>query len=123
MTTANGYSGRVTTAPYVFDNSGTKPFSASATSLIVQGGRAGAGGVSTDTTTVTVTGGNAGASIRWVKVSGDDLVANSPSSFTTSFYGTVGTGQSKSAVFMGVVTKAGQQAAVYVQADIADNGT
>ncbi len=102
---------------------GSGVLTATASSLIVQGGRNGAGGVSTSTTTVTASGGNSGASIRWVKVSGDDLVANSPSSFTTSFYGTVGTGQSKSAVFMGVVTKAGQQAAVYVQADIADNGT
>jgi len=102
---------------------GSGVLTATASSLIVQGGRNGAGGVSTSTTTVTAAGGNSGASIRWVKVSGDDLVANSPSSFTTSFYGTVGTGQSKSAVFMGVVTKAGQQAAVYVQADIADNGT
>lgn len=102
---------------------GNGVLTATASSLIVQGGRNGAGGVSTSTTTVTAAGGNSGASVRWVKVSGDDLVANSPSSFTTSFYGTVGTGQSKSAVFMGVVTKAGQQAAVYVQADIADNGT
>lgn len=102
---------------------GSGVLTATASSLIVQGGRNGAGGVSTSTTTVTTAGGNSGASMRWVKVSGDDLVANSPSSFTTSFYGTVGTGQSKSAVFMGVVTKAGQQAAVYVQADIADNGT
>lgn len=102
---------------------GSGVLTATASSLIVQGGRNGAGGVSTSTTTVQAAGGNSGASIRWVKVSGDDLVANSPSSFTTSFYGTVGTGQSKSAVFMGVVTKAGQQAAVYVQADIADNGT
>jgi hypothetical protein len=126
MSRTNGYFALGTDGKVYYGNAelgGGGVLTATASSLIVQGGRNGAGGVSTSTTTVTAAGGNSGASIRWVKVSGDDLVANSPSSFTTSFYGTVGTGQSKSAVFMGVVTKAGQQAAVYVQADIADNGT
>jgi hypothetical protein len=48
---------------------GSGVLTATASSLIVQGGRNGAGGVSTSTTTATAAGGNSGASMRWVKVS------------------------------------------------------
>lgn len=79
--------------------------------------------MTTTSTTVTVAGGNSGATIRWIWVSGDNLNPGQPTSFTTNFNGSVTTGQSKSALFMGVITKAGQQTSVYVQADIADSGT
>lgn len=123
MTTANGLNGRMTSAPYVFDNVVSTALSASASAYIVGGGRTGAGAVTTGTTTVTVSTGESGATIRWFKVSGDDLTVNSPTSFTTSFSGSVGVGQSKTALFQGVVTKGGAQASVFVQADIIDNGT
>lgn len=123
MTTANGLNGRMTSTPFVFDNVVAGRLSATATAYIVGGGRTGAGSVTTGSTTVTASSGNSGASIQWVRISGDDLIANSPTSFTTTFSGTVATGQSKSALFMAVVTKDGQQAQVYVQADIVDNGT
>lgn len=123
MTTGNGLNGRMTTAPYVFDNVVSTALTVSASAYIVGGGRTGAGSVTTGTTTVTVSTGESGATIRWFKVSGDDLTVNSPTSFTTSFSGSVGVGQSKTALFQGVVTKGSAQASVFVQADIVDNGT
>jgi len=91
----------------------------------IGGGRNGAGPVQTsNTVTVTVSGGTAGATIRWVRLSGDSRInMNDPTGFSTGAYATIGVGEVISAYFMGAVTKGGQSAVVYVQVDLSDNGT
>lgn len=125
MTTGNGYNGRMTTAPYVFDNTQASSFKAVTNTGFIGGGRVGAGPVQTsNTVSVTVTGGTGTATIRWVRVSGDSRInMNDPTGFTTGAYATIGVGEVISAYFMGAVTKGGQSAVVYVQVDLSDNGT
>lgn len=71
---------------------------------------------------VNVAGGNAGATIRWIRLSGDARVnMNGPTSFTTGAYGSINAGEFISAYFMGVVSKDGLHASVYVQVDLNDS--
>lgn len=125
MTTGNGDNGRMTASPYVFDNTLASAFSASTNTGFIGGARNGAGVVQTsNSVTVTVSGGTAGATIRWVRLSGDSRInMNDPTGFTTGAYATIGVGEVISAYFMGAVTKSGKSAVVYVQVDLSDNGT
>lgn len=125
MTTGNGYNGRMTTAPYVFDNTLASSFKATASTGFIGGGRNGAGVVQTsNNVVVTVVGGTGTASIRWVRISGDSRITmNDSTAFTTGASATIGVGEVISAYFMGAVTKGGQSAVVYVQVDLSDNGT
>ncbi|WP_295169682.1 hypothetical protein [uncultured Brevundimonas sp.] len=125
MNAGNGFNGRMTAAPYVFDNTLASSFSASTNTGFIGGGRNGAGPVQTsNSVTVTVAGGTSGATIRWVRISGDSRInMNDPNGFTTGAYATIGVGEVISAYFMGAVTKNGQSAVVYVQVDLSDNGT
>lgn len=125
MTTGNGDNGRMTASPYVFDNTLASAFSASTNTGFIGGARNGAGPVQTsNSVTVTVSGGTAGATIRWVRLSGDSRInMNDPTAFTTGAYATIGVGEVISAYFMGAVTKSGKSAVVYVQVDLSDNGT
>lgn len=125
MTTGNGDNGRMTASPYVFDNTLASAFSASTDTGFIGGARNGAGPVQTsNSVTVTVSGGTAGATIRWVRLSGDSRInMNDPTAFTTGAYATIGVGEVISAYFMGAVTKSGKSAVVYVQVDLSDNGT
>lgn len=125
MTTGNGDNGRMTASPYVFDNTLASAFSASANTGFIGGARSGAGNVQTsNSVTVTVSGGTAGATIRWVRLTGDSRInMNDPTGFTTGAYATIGVGEVISAYFMGAVTKSGKSAVVYVQVDLSDNGT
>lgn len=125
MTTGNGDNGRMTASPYVFDNTLASAFSASTNTGFIGGARNGAGPVQTsNSVTVTVSGGTAGATIRWVRLSGDSRInMNDPTAFTTGAYANIGVGEVISAYFMGAVTKSGKSAVVYVQVDLSDNGT
>lgn len=125
MTTGNGDNGRMTASPYVFDNTLASAFSASTNTGFIGGARNGAGPVQTsNSVTVTVSGGTAGATIRWVRLSGDSRInMNDSTAFTTGAYATIGVGEVISAYFMGAVTKGGKSAVVYVQVDLSDNGT
>lgn len=125
MTTGNGDNGRMTASPYVFDNTLASAFTASTNTGFIGGARNGAGPVQTsNSVTVTVSGGTAGATIRWVRLSGDSRInMNDPTAFTTGAYATIGVGEVISAYFMGAVTKSGKSAVVYVQVDLSDNGT
>lgn len=125
MTTGNGDNGRMTASPYVFDNTLASAFSASTNTGFIGGARNGAGPVQTsNSVTVTVSGGTTGATIRWVRLSGDSRInMNDPTAFTTGAYATIGVGEVISAYFMGAVTKSGKSAVVYVQVDLSDNGT
>lgn len=98
---------------------------ATASTGFIGGARNGAGYVATSNqVTVTVSGGTAGATIRWVRISGDSRIGlNDPTAFNTGAGATIGVGEVISAYFMGAVTKGGQSAVVYVQVDLSDNGT
>ena len=98
---------------------------ATANTGFIGGARTGAGYVNTSNqVTVTVSGGTAGATIRWVRISGDSRIGmNDPTAFNTGAGATIGVGEVISAYFMGAVTKGGQSAVVYVQVDLSDNGT
>ena len=98
---------------------------ATASTGFIGGVRTGAGYVATSNqVTVTVSGGTAGATIRWVRISGDSRIQmNDPTAFNTGAGATIGVGEVISAYFMGAITKGGQSAVVYVQVDLSDNGT
>ena len=98
---------------------------ATANTGFIGGARNGAGYVNTSNQViVTVSGGTAGATIRWVRISGDSRIQmNDPTAFNTGAGATIGVGEVISAYFMGAVTKGGQSAVVYVQVDLSDNGT
>lgn len=89
---------------------GTTPLSALASNTDPIGHEY-SGDVTTGAVTVAVSGTGAGsATIRWVRTGGDDITATSPNAFTTQFTGSINPGQTKQAVFLGVVVS-GTQAA------------
>ena len=98
---------------------------ATANTGFIGGARTGAGYVNTSNqVVVTVSGGTAGATIRWVRISGDSRIQmNDPTAFNTGAGANIGVGEVITAYFMGAVTKGGQSAVVYVQVDLSDNGT
>jgi hypothetical protein len=69
------------------------------------------GTITTETINVSVAGTGAGsATIRWVRTGGDEIAPTAPSAFSTQFTGEIAPGQTKRAVFLGVVVS-GTQAA------------
>lgn len=109
MTTANGYSGRMTTAPYVFDNMGPG-FSARANSSRSTGSRTGAGSITTSAVVITTIGATSAVDYRWWYISGDTtLVVGTTSAGASATWQTSLTGSSsKSAVWGWSATMAGQ---------------
>lgn len=109
MTTANGYSGRMTTAPYVFDNMGPG-FSARANSSRSTGSRTGAGSITTSAVVITTIGATSAVDYRWWYISGDTtLVVGTTSAGSSATWQTSLTGSSsKSAVWGWSATMAGQ---------------
>ena len=70
----------------------------------VGGTRVGAGSVTSASVTITASGGTAPYTYSWAKKSGDAITATAASSATTAFNGTVGVGETITAVFTCTVT-------------------
>ena len=78
--------------------------------------RSGAGSISTPVNSVIVTcmGGTDGATCTWSFVSGDPSISRPNPGFTPTFSTTLAVGQTKEAVFAGLVVKNGETAVVFV---------
>lgn len=109
MTPANGYSGRMTTPPYVFDNMGPG-FSARANSSRATGSRSGAGSVTTGAIVIKPTGATATVEYRWWYISGDtSLVIGTTSGGASATWQTsLAALSSKTAVWGWSATMSGQ---------------
>lgn len=109
MTPANGYNGRMTTAPYVFDNMGPG-FSARANSSRATGSRSGAGSVTTGAIVITPTGATATVEYRWWYISGDTslVIGTTSGGASATWQTTLSALSSKSAVWGWSATMSGQ---------------
>ena len=85
--------------------------------------RTGAGAISTALNDVIVTcyTGTSGATCTWSRVSGDTAIAYPSTGFTPVFNTTLAAGQTKTALFVGLVAKGGDVDLVYVNVEFSDN--
>ncbi len=85
--------------------------------------RTGAGSISTALNDVIVTcyTGTSGATCNWSLVSGDASISYPASGFTPVFNTTLAAGQTKTALFVGLVAKGGDVDLVYVNVEFSDN--
>lgn len=109
MTPANGYNGRMTTAPYVFDNMGPG-FSARANSSRATGSRSGAGSVTTGAIVITPTGATTTVEYRWWYIAGDTslVIGTTSGGASATWQTTLAALSSKSAVWGWSATMSGQ---------------
>lgn len=131
MTTANGHNGRMTTAPYVFDNSpAIVPFRIVSSHASVGATRSGAGVATTALVTFGVEGATGPVRFDVYFVDGDNTVtatntssssASAPFEHKTSFRATLAIGQQKTARFVCAVRDAlGNSGAAYVAAGLTE---
>ncbi|WP_426029306.1 TipJ family phage tail tip protein [Brevundimonas sp. TWP2-2] len=85
--------------------------------------RTGAGSISTALNDVIVTcyTGTSGATCNWSRVSGDASISYPTTGFTPVFNTTLAAGQTKTALFVGLVAKGGDVDLVYVNVEFSDN--
>ena len=85
--------------------------------------RTGAGPISTALNDVIVTcyTGTSGATCTWSRVSGDASISYPSTGFTPVFNTTLAAGQTKTALFVGLVAKGGDVDLVYVNVEFSDN--
>ena len=85
--------------------------------------RTGAGSISTAVNDVIVTcyTGTSGATCTWSRVSGDPSISFPSSGFTPTFGTTLAAGETKTALFVGLVAKGGDVDLVYVNVEFSDN--
>jgi len=85
--------------------------------------RTGAGSISTALNDVIVTcyTGTSGATCTWSRVSGDASISYPSTGFTPVFNTTLAAGQTKTALFVGLVAKGGDVDLVYVNVEFSDN--
>ncbi|QYC11026.1 hypothetical protein [Brevundimonas nasdae] len=123
MTTSNGLQGRMSNAPYVFDNTIAKVFGATPDQNGVAGGRTGPGNVQTNIITISVVNASGPVTYNWYFLSGDLMTVTAPTSAATRFSGSVTAGQTKRAAFACRVTDlgSGQSQTVVVNAILLDN--
>lgn len=109
MTTANGYNGRMTDSPYVFDNVNTTAFTASSNLAVYTGTTTAAGNVTTSLATITVVGATGTVSYSWSQVGGnEEWTITADSAASTAFRTTVSTpGEQKRATFACRVSDSG----------------
>lgn len=110
MTTANGLNGRMTTAPYVFDNViGVARFQPEADASLRIGTRTSAGQVTTTTVTIAPVGATGTVTYSWAQIGGsEEWVITAPSAGATAFRVNVSTpGEQKRATFACRVSDAG----------------
>ncbi|MGH7020214.1 MAG: hypothetical protein ACREEY_10050 [Brevundimonas sp.] len=107
MTTGNGYNGRMTTAPYVFDNALSSNFAAIANTSAVGGSRQGSGVVQTEAVTVAVSGASGAVTHQWSQVGGAETWSiQSPNAASTTFSTSVSTvSQIRRATFIDRITE------------------
>ena len=98
-------------------------FWAKATPPQISRTRSGAGSISTPANSVVVTcyTGTSGATCTWSRVSGDTSISLPNPGFAPVFSATLTAGQTKSAVFAGLVAKNGETAVVFVNVEFSDN--
>jgi len=109
MTPANGYNGRMTSAPYVFDNMGPG-FSARANSSRATGSRSGAGSVTTGAVVITPIGATATVEYRWWYISGDTslVIGTTNGGASATWQTSLSAASSKTAVWGWSATMSGQ---------------
>lgn len=110
MTTANGLNGRMTTAPYVFDNViGVARFQPEADAATRIGTRTSAGLVTTTTVTIAPVGATGAVTYAWSQIGGsEEWTITAPSAGATAFRVNVSTpGEQKRATFACRVSDAG----------------
>ena len=104
MNTVNGLQGRMTSAPYVFDNSIIAPFLASASPASSGRVVTTPGTYASTVVTVNVTGGSGLYEYQWGYFAGSTgASATSPTGASTQINQTVATGETKSVVFLCLV--------------------
>lgn len=98
-------------------------FWAKVTPTQISRSRTGAGSISTALNDVIVTcyTGTSGATCTWSRVSGDTTINYPSTSFTPVFNTTLAAGQTKTALFVGLVAKGGDVDLVYVNVEFSDN--
>jgi hypothetical protein len=102
MTTANGLNGRMTTAPYIFDNViGVARFQPEADASLRIGTRTSAGQVTTTTVTIAPVGATGTVGYSWSQIGGsEEWTITAPSAGATAFRVNVATpGEQKRATF------------------------
>jgi hypothetical protein len=110
MTTANGLNGRMTTAPYIFDNViGVARFQPEADASLRIGTRTSAGQVTTTTVTIAPVGATGTVTYAWSQIGGsEEWTITAPSAGATAFRVNVATpGEQKRATFACRVSDAG----------------
>lgn len=131
MTTANGHNGRMTTAPYVFDNSpAIVPFRIVSSHANIGATRSGAGVATTALVTFRVEGATGPVRFDVYFADGDNTVAatstsslatSAPFEHKTAFRATLAIGQQKTARFVCAVRDAlGNSGAAYVAAGLTE---
>lgn len=104
MSSSNGYNGRMTVAPYVFDNSGGQVFSLKSTHSTIVGNRTGAGSVTTPLVTFEAVGATGPVTFDVYFFAGDGTITitnpsstdnTSPFQHQTAFSGSVTASQIK----------------------------
>lgn len=131
MTTGNGYNGRMTSAPYVFDNvAGATPFKVTSSHRTIGQTRSGAGIATTALVTFAVQGATGPVSFDVYFVDGDNTVtatntssddSTAPFEHQTSFRATLAIAQQKTARFVCAVRDAaGNSGAAYVAAGLTE---
>ncbi|ANC53402.1 hypothetical protein A4249_06875 [Brevundimonas sp. GW460-12-10-14-LB2] len=98
-------------------------FWAKVTPTQISRSRTGAGSISTALNDVIVTcyTGTSGATCTWSRVSGDTTINYPSTGFTPVFNTTLAAGQTKTALFVGLVAKGGDVDLVYVNVEFSDN--
>lgn len=98
-------------------------FWAKVTPTQISRSRTGAGSISTALNDVIVTcyTGTSGATCTWSRVSGDTTISYPSTGFTPVFNTTLAAGQTKTALFVGLVAKGGDVDLVYVNVEFSDN--
>jgi len=98
-------------------------FWAKVTPTQISRSRTGAGAISTALNDVIVTcyTGTSGATCTWSRVSGDTTISYPSTGFTPVFNTTLAAGQTKTALFVGLVAKGGDVDLVYVNVEFSDN--
>ena len=113
MTTANGYNGRMTSAPYVFENQFSPPvFSVWASPGSLSANRPTAGSLTTAAVSIIYTNAKGPVTVSWERSFGGvnsfgTAVVTNPSALTTTFNKTVGGAERSEVLFVANITDTG----------------
>lgn len=113
MNTTNGYNGRMTVAPYVFENATTpKVFSAFASPASITAHRATAGSLTTPAVNILHQNAKGAVTVAWERFFGGingfgTAVVDSPNQLTTTFTKTVGGTERTESLFVATITDTG----------------